>query len=260
MRVFVIAALFSAALASPQPQGKGKGSGGTGTVNPGGTPGNRGNPTENDLTSGPCSEVLFIMARASSEAGNMGGSMGPIVCRGLREAFPKRVGCQGVGGAYKAALGDNGLAKGTTDAAINEASTIFKTASTKCPNTILTFGGYSQGAAVMHNAITALPADIKKKLIAGVLFGDTRFKADRGLIKSYPKDQVMIFCAKENNPPDATCDGKPPNAGHFVYTTNGDGPKAIAFLKAKIEASLAAIKGPAMERAADTRWVVGKAV
>lgn len=90
----------------------------------------------------------------------------------------------------------------------------------------------------MHNAVTALPADIKKKVIAGVLFGDTRFVADGGKIKDYPSEQAMIFCAKENNPPDATCEGKPPNAGHFVYTTNGDGPKAIAFLTGKLEAAL----------------------
>jgi cutinase len=146
--------------------------------------------------------------------------MGPIVCRGLREAYGKRVGCQGVGGNYKAALGDNGLAKGTTDGAITEATNMFTTASTKCPNAILTFGGYSQGAAVMHHTITALPSEIKTKLVGGVLFGDTRYKADGGFIKGYPKDKVMIFCAKENNPPDATCDGKPPNAGHFVYTVS----------------------------------------
>jgi cutinase len=96
----------------------------------------------------------------------------------------------------------------------------------------------SQGAAVMHNAITSLPADIKQRIVAGVLFGDTRYKADGGLIKGYPKEQTMIFCAKDNNPPDATCDGKPPNAGHFVYTTNGDAPKAVAFLKLKIDAAL----------------------
>ena len=95
----------------------------------------------------------------------------------------------------------------------------------------------------MHNAITPLPAAIKNKLVAGVLFGDTRYKADGGQIRNYPKDQTMIFCAKENNPPDATCDGKPPNAGHFVYTTNGDGPKAVAFLKSKIDAAIAKGKG-----------------
>jgi cutinase len=68
--------------------------------------------------------------------------MGPIVCRGLKEAFPDRFGCQGVGGDYKAALGDNGKPLGTTDAAIAEAKKVFTEASTKCPKAILVFGGY----------------------------------------------------------------------------------------------------------------------
>jgi cutinase len=68
--------------------------------------------------------------------------MGPIVCKGLRAAFGQKVGCQGVGGAYTAALKDNGLAKGTTDVAIMEAKNMFTTAATKCPNSIIVFGGY----------------------------------------------------------------------------------------------------------------------
>ncbi|TLD36119.1 hypothetical protein E2P81_ATG03008 [Venturia nashicola] len=235
MLFFHVAALAANVLAVPQ----GKGSGGTGKVDPGGTRGNRGPNLENDLMNGSCRDIFFIMARASSEAGNMGGSMGPIVCRGLRTAFPEKLGCQGVGGGYTAALKDNGLAKETTDVAITEAQKMFTMVSTKCPNAIIIFGGYSQGAAVMHNAVTALSTDVKQKVIAGVLFGDTRFVADGGKIKDYPKEQTMIFCAKENNPPDATCEGKPPNAGHFVYTTNGDGPKAIAFLTEKVQTALA---------------------
>jgi cutinase len=150
MRFLTIAPLVTAVLASPQ--GKGK-------VNPGGTPGNRGPNLENELTNGGCRDIFFIMARASSERGNMvhhanvksvrhanmqqGGSMGPIVCRGLREAYGKqRVGCQGVGPKYTAAMGDNGRPKGTSDVAIQEAQSLFKLASTKCPNAIIVFGGY----------------------------------------------------------------------------------------------------------------------
>jgi cutinase len=68
--------------------------------------------------------------------------MGPILCRGLKEAFPDRVACQGVGGKYTAALADNGKPLGTTDAAIEEGKATFQEASTKCPNAILVFGGY----------------------------------------------------------------------------------------------------------------------
>jgi cutinase len=68
--------------------------------------------------------------------------MGSIVCKGLRTAFGQKVGCQGVGGAYTAALKDNGSAKGTTDDEIMNAKNMFTTATTKCPNSIIVFDGY----------------------------------------------------------------------------------------------------------------------
>jgi cutinase len=123
MKFLALLALLSVAFASPQGKGKGGKGGGAkgGGDSPGGSFGNRGKSTENDLKEGACKDIYFIMARASTEPGNMGGSMGPIVCRGLREAYPDRVGCQGVGGPYTAGLMDNVSPKGTTAGAINEA-------------------------------------------------------------------------------------------------------------------------------------------
>jgi cutinase len=68
--------------------------------------------------------------------------MGPIVCSGLKSAYPGKVGCQGVGRPYTAGLMDNVGAKGTTSAAIGEAIRMFTTANTKCPNSVIVFGGY----------------------------------------------------------------------------------------------------------------------
>jgi cutinase len=117
--------------------------------------------------------------------------------------------------------------------AINEAKGLFTQAVTKCPNALIVFGGFSQGTAVIHNAVSTLPANVKSKLIAGVLFGDTRNKQDRGQIPNFPKDKVTIFCAKS----DGVCGGGlNVTGGHFSYISNGDGPKAIAFLKSKIDA------------------------
>lgn len=131
MKLLALTALASGVLAIPQ------------TVNPGGTPGNRGKNTKNDLAQdSKCFDIIFIIARASTEPGNMGGSMGPIVCRSLREAYPDRVGCQGVGPQYTVNIRDNGKAKGTTDVAIAEASGMFKQATEKCPKSLIVFGGY----------------------------------------------------------------------------------------------------------------------
>lgn len=191
----------------------------------------------------------------------MGGTMGPMVCKGLQTAYPDRVACQGVGAPYSAGIMDNVQPKGTTAAAIGEATKMFKLADSKCPNSQILFGGYrfvtsfiatfstcfsqyppytkvnSQGSAVMHNTISTLPEPVRKRVLAGVLFGDTRNKQDGGQILNYPKDSVMIFCDAE----DGVCGGalKVTNA-HMVYIRNGDGPKAVAFLKGKLDPVLKA--------------------
>jgi cutinase len=85
----------------------------------------------------------------------------------------------------------------------------------------------------MHNAVSSLPQSVKSKLVAGVLFGDTRNRQDRGQIPKFPKDKITIYCS----PQDGVCKGTlQVTGGHFSYIGNGDGPKAVAFLKGKIDA------------------------
>jgi cutinase len=99
----------------------------------------------------------------------------------------------------------------------------------------------------MHNSVKALPETLKKKVIAGVLFGDTLNKQDVGQVPNYPKDQVMIFCDKQ----DGVCGGQlSVTNAHMVYMENGDGPKAVAFLKGKIDAVLKSAPLPAATPAA----------
>jgi cutinase len=86
----------------------------------------------------------------------------------------------------------------------------------------------------MHSAVSGLSNSVKAKVIAGVLFGDTRNKQDGGQIRNYPKDQVMIFCAKD----DGVCDGSlRVTAGHIVYLSNNDVDTAIQLLQSKINAA-----------------------
>jgi len=189
--------------------------------------------TANELQEGKCGDVVFIMARASTEPGNMGGSMGPIVCKGLKKDYPNKVVCQGVGSPYSAGLGDNARPGGTSPEAIKKAQSLFQLAVSKCPQATIVFGGYSQGTAVMHNAVKGLSPDIKTHIAGGVLFGDTRNTQDKGQVPDFPKDKVHIYCDSG----DGVCKGTlAVTAGHFAYMGNGDGPKAIAFLKGKIDA------------------------
>jgi len=183
---------------------------------------------------GPCKKVTFIWARASTEVNNMGSSVGPQLCKGLKSSFANDVACQGVGApAYSAGLADNVSPKGTTASAIAEATKHYNTASTKCPNTVIVTGGYSQGTAVIFNAVSALPANVKSRVAAAVLYGYTKNAQNKGIIPNYPPSQVKTFCPKS----DGVCNGAlNVNAGHFSYIANGDIPAGTKFMTERIKA------------------------
>jgi len=186
---------------------------------------------QNDVKSGSCKKYTLVFARASTEVGNMGGSMGPATCSGLKSKLGAgNVACQGVGGAYTAGLAENVSAKGTSEAAIKEAQSMLTQAATKCPQTILMAGGYSQGTAVMMNAIKDLDPAVRGRIAGVVLFGYTKNGQTKGSIPNFPTENLKVFCTKG----DGVCWGQlNVSAGHFAYMGNGDGPAATAFLVSK---------------------------
>jgi len=164
----------------------------------------------------------------------MGMSMGPATCSGLKSKFAGSVACQGVGGAYSAGLADNVMPAGTSKGAIAESNKMFEQAASKCPNTIIVGGGYSQGTAVMMNSVGKLPENIKSRIAGVVLFGYTKNAQTKSSIPGYPKERVKVFCSSG----DGVCGGTlAVTAGHFSYMADGSGPKAVAFLTQRIKAA-----------------------
>ncbi|KAI7237760.1 hypothetical protein KC330_g3009 [Hortaea werneckii] len=174
--------------------------------------------TANELSVGSCRDIIFIFARGSTEIGNLGGSVGPPTCNGLkREYGSSRVACQGVGGPYDATLGANVLPEGTTSAAYNEAIRLFTLANT------------NQGAAVMVASIRRLSTTIKNQIAGVVLYGNTRNAQENGKIPNFPNDRVETICALT----DGVCYGTlTVTAGHLSY--GDDVGDAVDFLSGRI--------------------------
>lgn len=138
------------------------------------------------------------------------------MANGLDSRF-NSVWTQGVGGPYSAGLAENFLPAGTSSEAINKAKRLFTMANAKCPNSHIFAGGYSQGTAVMSNAISQLSSTIKDQIKGVVLFGYTKNLQNGGAIPNFPATKTKVYCAVS----DAVCWGTlfilP---AHFLYTTD----------------------------------------
>jgi cutinase len=195
-----------------------------------------GSITRNDLSNGAagdCPGQIFIFARGSTELGNLG-TLGPRVASALESSFGRDgVWIQGVGGAYRATIGDNALPRGTSRAAIGEMTSLFNLANTKCPSAKLVAGGYSQGAALAAATIEDLPSNIRDKIAGTVLFGYTKNLQNRGRIPNYPAERTKVFC----NVGDLVCTGSLIVAApHLAYQSDASGP-APQFLIQRLNAA-----------------------
>ncbi|PPJ50684.1 hypothetical protein CBER1_07704 [Cercospora berteroae] len=185
-----------------------------------------------ELENGACRPLILIFARGSTQPGNLG-DLGSATCNQLKTAYGStRVACQGVGGAYSASLAANILPEGTTSGAWDEAIRLFNLARSKCPNSKVVAGGYSQGAAVITASVRRLPAASKTNLAGIVMFGSTRTDEEGGRIPGYPAANTLNICASN----DGVCDGGlDVSPGHSAYAD--DVPTAVSFLRGRVTAA-----------------------
>ncbi len=134
---------------------------------------------------------------------HQGTLVGPNVATGLSTRYPGSVWVQGVGGAYTAGLAENFLPAGTSSGAINEAKRLINLAASKCPSASIVLGGYSQGTAVVGNAVGQVSSAVQNQVKGVVLFGYTKNLQNGGRIPNFPSDKTKIYCAIG----DAVCTG-----------------------------------------------------
>lgn len=158
--------------------------------------------TANDFLEGGCKSVIMVYARASTEIGNIGESVGPLIENKLKDYYNGDFAMQGV--TYDAGLTPNFLPGGSSSKSIGIMQDLLEQVIEKCPGAKIATGGYSQGTALVTRSIPLLSASQQKRIGAVVLFGDTQYQqTSGGNIEGVPSDRVKIFCNKT----DAVCKG-----------------------------------------------------
>jgi cutinase len=137
--------------------------------------------------------------------------IGPQLQKALQTRLP---GLRTIPVDYAARLETNISAQRTDAASIAKGNSAFQSAA-NCK--VIIAGGYSQGAAVMHNVVSKLEGGVKSKIAGVALFGDTRNKQDGGHIPNFPQEKSRVWCNKN----DGVCDGGlNVNAGHLSYSNS----------------------------------------
>ncbi|KAF1814107.1 cutinase-domain-containing protein [Eremomyces bilateralis CBS 781.70] len=183
-----------------------------------------------EFTEEGCKPVIFIFARGSTEPGNFGFIAGPNTANKLKDIFGKEnVAAEGVD--YPALLTTNFLPSGGDPTGVRDMKAKLQKA-TQCDGSIVVAGGYSQGAAITHEAIEDSPSQVVSRIAGVVTFGDTKKLQSRGKIQGIPPENFKIICAIG----DLVCSGTLIiTVAHLTYMVDGD--DAGEFLAQRIRAA-----------------------
>jgi cutinase len=181
------------------------------------------NVTENGLE-GACKAVTLIFARETDEAGNVGESVGPPLFSVLRSEGSiggANLAVQGVD--YSATL--QGYFQGGDPAGSKKMKELIEEAASKCPETKIVIGGYSQGAQLTHNAAKELNSTVASRIAAAFVLGDP-FNGEA--IGSIPASNVLSICHDQ----DLVCAGQGDFDDHLNY--DQDVTKVAEFIVGRV--------------------------
>lgn len=161
----------------------------------------------------------------------MGTIVGGPLCAAMKKISNDQVACQGVGGDYKAELAPNFQAKGTDDKSIAEAVKVIGAAMKNCPQARVVLAGYSQGSAVISQAVQQMSPAQQAKMDAVVFYGYTKNMQTMGMLPGYPDADLKVFCRDD----DGVCKGQlSVTSGHLAYTNDGTIMEGAQFMMSKV--------------------------
>lgn len=115
----------------------------------------------------------FQLDRLSPINTTQGTVVGPDTSNELKRTFgSSNVATEGID--YAADLAPNFLPGGTDTASKQLMQNMINSMASRCPDSIIVTGGYSQGAAVNHRAIEGLSSSVKDRIAGVILYGDTQ--------------------------------------------------------------------------------------
>jgi cutinase len=179
------------------------------------------------VAAAPCPDVEVVFARGTTEPPGVGGT-GQAFVDSLRSRLGDRsVGVYAVNYPASRAFGTS------TPAGRDDMSAHVQSMAANCPNTRMVLGGYSQGAAVVDLATTAMPPAVAGNVAAAALFGGPRSSFADSLSPGPLPGVGPLYAGKTIDlcvPNDPICaEGGRDWGAHGAYVSSGLVNEAAAF-------------------------------
>jgi len=173
---------------------------------------------EENTAADSCTPYIMLYARGTTEAGDLGATVGPALKAGL--LTDKNWSVRGINSrdGYDASL--NGIYCIGMDGGM-ACKKVLESMAASCPNSKFVTAGYSQGAMVARICVAYAKPEVKAR-VAGILtYGDP---FNGATVKGFDSSKIKINC----NPTDGVCKGDfSIGVGHLSYSTSA----GIAWLK-----------------------------
>jgi cutinase len=180
----------------------------------------------------PCPDVEIVFARGTTEPPGVG-----VIGQAFVDSVRSQAGGRSVG-VYAVNYPASNDFVNSTPAGRDDASAHIQSMAANCPDTRMVLGGYSQGAAVIDLATTAMPPEVADNVAAAAVFGGPRSTFADSLSPGPLPAIGPLYAAKTIDlcvPNDPICfEGGRDLRAHGAYIQSGMVNQAAAFAAGRL--------------------------